>query len=484
MITEFALAQLYAELPKHAVLTDRYQKEPFESDAFTVKKELPGVVVLAESQEHVRSTLRICNECDIPLVTRGAGTGLSGGARPHKEGVLLVLSKLNKILEVDPIACTATVEPGTTNSRISEVAKDYGLFYAPDPSSQIACSIGGNVAENAGGVHCLKYGMTLHNVIGLTVHTLEGDELVLGGKLYDWDSYDFLALMVGSEGMLGVVTEITVKLLPIPAVRHVLLGGFDDAETAGHCVAGIIAAGVVPAGLELMDEIAVRAAEDFAQVGYPLDAKAVLLCELDGTAAEVVATTTKVSEVMKRFNASVIELATDPEQCERLWLGRKVAFPAAGRMATDFYCMDGTIPRYQIGPVLNAIAAMSKRYKLGVMNVFHAGDGNLHPLILYDAADKKQREAAEQFGAEILEHCIDVGGTITGEHGVGVEKIDQMCSQFTLGEIEQFHRLRDVFDLNRNMNPGKAIPTLARCSELGGMHVHKGQLPFPELSRF
>ena len=484
MITKFALAQLYSELPERAILTDRYQKEPFESDAFTVMKELPGVVVLAETVEHVRSTLRICNECDIPLVTRGAGTGLSGGARPHREGVLLVLSKLNNILEVDPQACTATVEPGTTNLRISEAAKEYGLFYAPDPSSQIACSIGGNVAENAGGVHCLKYGMTLHNVIGLRVLTIEGDELVLGGKSYDAEGYDFLALIVGSEGMLGVVTEIIVKLLPIPAERHVLLGGFDDVEVAGNCVAGIIGAGVIPGGLEMMDELAVRAAEEFAQVGYPKDAKAVLLCELDGTEAEVASTTDKVAEVMKQFDASVIELATDPEQCERLWLGRKVAFPAAGRMATDFYCMDGTIPRYQIGPVLKAIAAMSERYKLGVMNVFHAGDGNLHPLILYDSSDKHQRETAEQFGAEILEYCISVGGTITGEHGVGVEKIDQMCSQFSLAEIEQFHRIRNVFDVSRNMNPGKAIPTLARCSELGGMHVQKGQVPFPELSRF
>ena len=484
MIPEFALAQLYAELPKSAVLTDRYEKEPFESDAYTVKKALPGVVVLAESVEHVRTTLRVCNECDIPLVTRGAGTGLSGGARPHQEGVLLVLSKLNKVLEVDPQACTATVEPGTTNLRISEAAKEFGLFYAPDPSSQIACSIGGNVAENAGGVHCLKYGLTLHNVIGLKVQTIEGDELVLGGKAYDWESYDFIALIVGSEGMLGVVTEITVKLLPIPAVRHVLLGGFDDVEIAGHCVAGIIAAGVIPAGLEMMDELAVRAAEDFAQVGYPQDAKAVLLCELDGTSVEVSAAEAKVVEVMKHFDASVIELASDPAQCERLWLGRKVAFPAAGRMSTDFYCMDGTIPRYQIGPVLNTINAMSQRYQLGVMNVFHAGDGNLHPLILYDSSDKNQREAAEKFGADILEHCLSVGGTITGEHGVGIEKIDQMCSQFTLAEIAQFHRLRDVFDVSRNMNPGKAIPTLARCSELGGMHVHKGEIPFPELSRF
>lgn len=484
MITEFALAQLYARLPEHAILTKRHQKEPFESDALTAKKELPGVVVLAETVEHIQSTLQICNECDIPLVTRGAGTGLSGGARPHHEGILLVLSKLNQVVELDPHACTATVQPGTTNLAISNAAKEYELFYAPDPSSQVACSIGGNVAENAGGVHCLKYGMTLHNVIGLKVLTLEGDELVLGGKSYDWQGYDFLALIVGSEGMLGVVTEIIVKLLPIPAVRHVLLAGFDEVEIAGQCVAGIIAAGIVPAGLEMMDELAVRAAEDFAQVGYPRGAKAVLLCELDGTVAEVASAETRVAELMKRFDASIIELATNAEQCEQLWLGRKVAFPAAGRMATDFYCMDGTIPRHQIGPVLKAIARMSQHYKLGVMNVFHAGDGNLHPLILYDSSKKSQREAAEKFGAEILEHCISVGGTITGEHGVGVEKIDQMCSQFNAAEIDQFHRLRDVFDVSRNMNPGKAIPTLARCSELGGMHVHRGQLPFPELSRF
>ena len=484
MSTDFALQLLKSELPERAILTDRNELEPFETDGLTAYREIPWIVVLAEDETHVRTVLRICNECAVPVVTRGAGTGLSGGARPNKKGVLLVLTKMNRILEIDRNSSTATLEPGVTNLAISEAAKPFGLYYAPDPSSQIACSIGGNVAENSGGVHCLKYGLTLHNVIGLRVQTIEGDVLDLGGKSYDSAGYDLMALFIGSEGMLGVVTEIMVKLLPLPEHRNVILAGFDDVEEAGKCVAGIIAAGLVPAGLEMMDRLAIRAAEDYAKAGYPLDAEAILLCELDGTKAEVSQNTAQVQSVMRQLGASSIELATTEEDCERLWRGRKSAFPAAGRLAPDYYCMDGTIPRNQIGPVLSSISQMSKKYGLAVANVFHAGDGNLHPLILYDASDRAARHKAEEFGGEILERCVLAGGTITGEHGVGIEKIDQMCVQFSDSELDQFHRVRSVFDGSGMMNPGKAIPTLARCSEIGGMHVHRGQLPHPDLPRF
>lgn len=479
-----ALELLRQELPQSSILADRNEVEPFETDGLTAIREQPWVVVLAETVAHVRSVLRISRECEVPVVTRGAGTGLSGGARPISDGILLVLTKMNKILDVDPDNCTATVEPGVTNLAISEAVKKHGLYYAPDPSSQIACSIGGNVAENAGGVHCLKYGLTLHNVIGMRVETVEGDELVLGGKTYDNPGYDYMALFVGSEGMLGVVTEVTVQLLPIPSHQHVLLAAFSDLERAGECVAGVIAAGLVPAGLEMMDKLAIQAAEDYASVGYPTDAEAILLCELDGCLDEVEQYTGLVEELMRSHGAYDVSIARDPTDCERLWRGRKAAFPAAGRIAPDYYCMDGTIPRYEIGRVLRSISKMSERYGLAVANVFHAGDGNLHPLILYDASDKEQFRKAEEFGGEILECCVLAGGTITGEHGVGIEKIDQMCAQFSDAELDQFHRLRDVFDQAKLMNRGKAIPTLARCSELGGMHVHGGLLPHPELERF
>lgn len=484
MTNTFALELLRNQLPNHVVLTDRNAVRPFETDGLTAYKETPWAVVLAESVAQVQTVLRICNECRVPVVTRGAGTGLSGGARPNAEGVLLVLTKMREILEIDLPSCTATVEPGVTNLAISDAVQKHGLFYAPDPSSQIACSIGGNVAENAGGVHCLKYGLTLHNVVGLNVQTIDGDELVLGGKSYDGTGYDYMALMVGSEGMLGVVTQVTVKLLPLPTHRTVILGAFNDIERAGECVAGIISKGLVPAGLEMMDKLAITAAEDYADVGYPIEAEAILLCEIDGGELDVEHHSTEVEQLMKSFGAFNIETAKDQEACERLWRGRKSAFPAAGRIAPDYYCMDGTIPRRKIGSVLSSIASMSRKYGLAVANVFHAGDGNLHPLILYDAAEKAQQDRAEEFGAEILECCILAGGTITGEHGVGVEKIDQMCIQFSDEELEQFHLIRKVFDPYGLMNPGKAIPTLARCSEIGGMHVHGGKLPHPELERF
>ena len=394
-----------------------------------------------------------------------------------------MLSRMNDILEIDLEGCTVVVQPGATNLSISEAVSEYGLFYAPDPSSQIACSIGGNVAENAGGVHCLKYGLTLHNVLGVKVQTLGGKELVIGGKSYAHQGIDLLPLIIGSEGLLGVVTEVTLKVIPIPPKKSVLLAAFDQLDQAGEAVAGVIGKGIVPAALELMDRNAIRAAESYAKCGYPLSADAILLCEIDGSEQSVNEESKKVQETFKEHAATSIEVADDPAEQQRLWQGRKGAFPAAGRLAPDYYCMDGTIPRHAISTVLGRITELSKKYDLGVANVFHAGDGNLHPLILYDASEDGELEKAEKFGKEILELCVAVGGTVTGEHGVGIEKLDPMCSQFSSAEIQQFERVKAAFDPFGLMNPGKAIPTLARCSELGGMHVHDGQLPHPEIPR-
>ena len=484
MSNPLALELLKSELPGVSIFTKRSETEPFETDGLTAFRTNPWVVVLAESVQDVRIVLKICRQCGVPVVTRGAGTGLSGGARPNSDALLLVLTKMNDILDIDLESCTATLEPGVTNLAISEAVKKHGLFYAPDPSSQIACSIGGNVAENSGGVHCLKYGLTLHNVVGLKVQTIEGDEIVMGGRTVDERTFDLMPLFLGSEGLLGVVTEVTVKLLPLPDSRFVLLGAFMNVERAGECVAGIVSSGLVPAGLEMMDSLAIRAAEEYAGVGYPIDAEAILLCELDGCIEEVEQHSARVEALMQSYGALSVEIASNNSDCERLWKGRKSAFPAAGRIAPDYYCMDGTIPRYEIGRVLRTISELSQQHGLAVANVFHAGDGNLHPLILYDASKESEREKAEAFGAAILESCILAGGTITGEHGVGVEKLDQMCLQFSDEELQQFHRLRLAFDRPELMNPGKAIPTLARCSELGGMHVHRGQLPHPDLARY
>ena len=479
-----ALKQLRAALPRHAVITERAALKPYETDGLTAIRELPWVVALPETVDQVRAVLRICADHDVPVVARGAGTGLSGGARPVADGVVLGLSKLNRILEIDLENCVARLQPGVRNLAISEAVAEHGLYYAPDPSSQIACSIGGNVAENSGGVHCLKYGLTVHNVVGLKLLTIEGEELVLGGKALDSPGYDLLALMSGSEGMLGVIIEITVKLLPVPPERRVLLGAFHDLDSAAETVSQIIAGGLVPAGLEMMDRLAVQAAEDFVHAGYPREAEAILLCEVDGTTAEVDASVALVRRVFNEFGAFAVCLATDPEEQANLWRGRKAAFPAVGRLAPDYYCMDGTIPRSQLARVLKEIEKMSEHYGLAVANVFHAGDGNLHPLILYDAGRTGELAAAEEMGGKILELCVAVGGTITGEHGVGVEKLDQMCVQFTDSELRQFFRVKACFDPNEMLNPGKAIPTLARCSEVGGMHVHGGRLPFPNLERF
>ncbi|MYD92500.1 MAG: FAD-binding protein [Chloroflexi bacterium] len=475
---------LKRSLPAASVITETRALGPFETDGLTAIRQKPWVVVLPETVDQVRAVLKICREHDTPVVTRGAGTGLSGGARPLADGVLLTLTKMNRVLEVDTDTCTARVEPGVTNLSITEAVAHHGLYYAPDPSSQLACSIGGNVAENSGGVHCLKYGLTVHNVLGITVQTIEGDELVLGGKTLDAPGYDLLAAMIGSEGMLGVVTEVVVKLLPEPSVKRVLLAAFDDIRKAGDAVAAIIRGGVIPAGLEMMDALAIEAAEDFAHAGYPRSAAAILLCELDGIEAEVEADIARVRAILDDAGATETRLAATEAERETFWRGRKAAFPAAGRLAPDYYCMDGTIPRRELGAVLAEIAALSQRYGLPVANVFHAGDGNLHPLILYDSAQPGEMEKAEALGGDILTLCVSVGGTVTGEHGVGVEKLDQMCVQFDSDELDQFHRLKAAFDPGGLMNPGKAIPTLARCSEIGGMHVHGGALPHPELERF
>ena len=475
---------LKRSLPKASVITETRALGPFETDGLTAIRQKPWVVVLPETVEQVRAVLEICREHDTPVVTRGAGTGLSGGARPLADGVLLTLTKMNRVLEVDTDTCTARVEPGVTNLSITDAVAHHGLYYAPDPSSQLACSIGGNVAENSGGVHCLKYGLTVHNVLGVSVQTIEGDELVLGGKTLDAPGYDLLAAMIGSEGMLGVVTEVVVKLLPEPSVKRAMLAAFDDIRQAGDAVAAIIRGGVIPAGLEMMDALAIKAAEDFAHAGYPRDAAAILLCELDGIEAEVEADIGRVRAILDDAGATETRLAATDAERETFWRGRKAAFPAAGRLAPDYYCMDGTIPRRELGAVLAEITALSERYGLSVANVFHAGDGNLHPLILYDSAQPGELEKAEALGGDILTLCVSVGGTVTGEHGVGAEKLDEMCVQFDSDELDQFHRLKAAFDPGGLMNPGKAIPTLARCSEIGGMHVHGGALPHPELERF
>ncbi len=478
------LKRLRRILPDDGLLVDREDRLPYETDGLTAFRRLPLWVALPETEEQVRQILRACFEEDVPVVARGSGTGLSGGALPHPEGVLLSLARFNHILDIDPLARTARVQPGVRNLAISEAAAPYGLYYAPDPSSQIACSIGGNVAENSGGVHCLKYGLTVHNVLALRVVTMEGEVLEIGSQALDAPGYDFLALMTGSEGMLGVITEVTVKLLPRPETAQVVMAGFDDVERAGRAVGAIIAAGIVPAGLEMMDRPAIHAAEDFVHAGYPLDAEAILLCELDGTEAEVAEEMEKVRRILEGQGANTLRVSANEAERLRLWAGRKAAFPAVGRISPDYYCMDGTIPRKRLPEVLARIAELSREYGLAVANVFHAGDGNLHPLILYDANRPGELERAEAFGGRILEACVAVGGTITGEHGVGVEKIDQMCVQFRPRELELFHAIKSAWDEKGLLNPGKAVPTLHRCAEFGAMHVHGGQLRFPDIPRF
>ncbi len=478
------LERLRACLPELDVLSDSEDLRPYECDGLSAYRSTPLLVLLPERIEQVEQILKMCHALQVPVVTRGSGTGLSGGALPLEQGVLLVMARFNQILEIDAEARYARVQPGVRNLAISQAASPLGLYYAPDPSSQIACSIGGNVAENAGGVHCLKYGLTVHNLLKVEILTVEGERLTLGADSLDCPGFDLLALFTGSEGMLGVVTEVTVKLLPKPQVAKVLLAAFDSVEKAGRAVADIIAAGIIPGGLEMMDNLAIRAAEDFIHAGYPTEAEAILLCELDGVEADVHDDCARVRQILEAAGATDVRLARDEAERVRFWAGRKNAFPAVGRISPDYYCMDGTIPRRALPGVLKGIADLSSQYGLRVANVFHAGDGNMHPLILFDANQPGELERAELLGGKILELCVAVGGSITGEHGVGREKINQMCSQFSADEITTFHRIKAAFDPSGLMNPGKNIPTLHRCAEFGGMHVHRGQLPFPELERF
>ena len=477
-------AALRAFMPARNVLFEREDVTPYECDGLSAYRQPPMVVALPENESQVCEILETCHAMRVPVVARGAGTGLSGGALPLGNGVLLSLAKLKNILAIDAPARTARVQPGVRNLAISEAAAPHGLYYAPDPSSQIACSIGGNVAENSGGVHCLKYGLTVHNILKLRVATIEGEIVELGGGGLDAAGYDLMALLTGSEGLLGVVTEITVKLLPRPECAQVVLAAFDDVGAAGEAVANVIAAGIIPAGMEMMDQPATLAVEPFVNAGYPTDAAGILLCESDGTREEVADEIARIEKIMQDSGAHLVRVSRDEAERLKFWAGRKAAFPAVGRLSPDYYCMDGTIPRRRLAEVLRGIAAMEKNYGLRCANVFHAGDGNLHPLILYDANDPGQLQRAELFGAEILKLCIDVGGTITGEHGVGVEKIDSMCVQFGAAELEALHALKRAFDEHELLNPGKAVPTLHRCAEFGRMHVHSGAEKFPELPRF
>ncbi|TRO41649.1 glycolate oxidase subunit GlcD [Pseudomonas sp. ALS1131] len=478
------LTELRQHLPDLDILHTQEDLKPYECDGLSAYRTTPMLVVLPERIEQVQQLLKLCHARGVPVVARGAGTGLSGGALPLEKGILLVMARFNQILEINREGRFARVQPGVRNLAISQAAAPFDLYYAPDPSSQIACSIGGNVAENAGGVHCLKYGLTVHNLLKVDILTVEGEFMTLGSDALDAPGFDLLALFTGSEGMLGIVTEVTVKLLPKPQVAKVLLAAFDSVEKAGRAVGDIIAAGIIPGGLEMMDNLAIRAAEDFIHAGYPVEAEAILLCELDGVEADVADDCERVREVLEKAGATDVRLARDEAERVKFWAGRKNAFPAVGRISPDYYCMDGTIPRRELPGVLRGIAELSEEYGLRVANVFHAGDGNMHPLILFDANVPGELERAETIGGKILELCVKVGGSITGEHGVGREKINQMCAQFNSDEITLFHAVKAAFDPSGLLNPGKNIPTLHRCAEFGAMHVHHGQLPFPELERF
>jgi glycolate oxidase len=471
-------------LPSASILHRPEELAPYECDGMMAVKTRPLLVLLPDSIAQVCAIMKICHARQIPVVARGAGTGLSGGAIPHAQGIVLSLARFNQIIEIDTSNCTARVQPGVRNLAITEAAKVHGLYYAPDPSSQIACSIGGNVAENAGGVHCLKYGLTVNNLLEMTFVTSQGEIVTVGSANLETAGMDLLALMTGSEGMLGIIVEILVKLLPQPTDIKVILSAFDDIEKAGDAVAKIIAAGIIPAGLEMMDNPSLVAAEDFAHAGYPRDAAAILLCELDGEADDIEADRQIVEALLRDSGAYDIRLAATATERLRFWAGRKAAFPAIGRISPDYLCMDGTIPRKHLSAVLQEIQRLSQEFGLAVANVFHAGDGNLHPLILYDANKPGELDSAEALGGKILETCVNYGGTITGEHGVGIEKINQMCIQFSPVELEIFHAVKAAFDEQGILNPGKVVPTLHRCAEFGAMHVHHGQLPHPELDRF
>ena len=478
------VAALRAFMPEHAVLHRDEETRPYECDGLSAYRQLPMVVALPETEEQVVRVLRTCHRMKVPVVPRGAGTGLSGGALPSAEGVLLGMAKFNRILSVDPQARIARVQPGVRNAAISEAAAAHKLYYAPDPSSQIACTIGGNIAENSGGLHCLKYGLTVHNVLRVRGYTVEGDPVEFGSQALDSPGYDLLALAIGSEGMLAVTVEATVKLVPKPETARVIMASFAEVETAGNAVADMIAAGIIPAGLEMMDRPATHAVEEFVHAGYDLEAAAILLCESDGTPEEVEEEIGRMKAVLAHSGATQLRVSENETERMKFWAGRKAAFPAMGRISPDYYCMDGTIPKKRLGEMLGFIAEMEVKYGLRCPNVFHAGDGNLHPLILFDANDPEQLHRTEAFAAEVLEKCVAVGGTITGEHGVGIEKINQMCIQFGAKEIGLFLALKHAFDEHGLLNPGKNIPTLHRCAEYGRMRVRAGKLPFAELPRF
>ncbi|MGA0006358.1 MAG: FAD-linked oxidase C-terminal domain-containing protein [Burkholderiaceae bacterium] len=475
---------LSQHLPAHALLWHNEDTTPYECDGLTAYRERPMVVALPETEAQVSAVLRICHALDVPVVARGAGTGLSGGALPHKMGVTLSLAKFNKIQRIDPNSRTAVVQSGVRNLAISEAAAPYGLYYAPDPSSQIACTIGGNVSENSGGVHCLKYGLTVHNVLKVRGFTVSGEPITFGSDALDVPGYDLLNVLVGSEGMLAVLTEVTVKLVPKPLLARCIMASFDDIRKAGDAVAAVIAAGIIPAGLEMMDKPMTAAVEDFVHAGYDLNAEAILLCESDGTPEEVEEEIGRMSAVLKAAGATAIAVSQNEAERLRFWSGRKNAFPASGRISPDYMCMDSTIPRKRLADILLAIAEMEKKYDLRCANVFHAGDGNLHPLILFDANDPDQLHRCELFGADILETSVAMGGTVTGEHGVGIEKLNSMCVQFSGEENALMFAVKAAFDPKSLLNPGKVIPTLQRCAEYGKMLVRGGQLSHPELERF
>ncbi len=478
------VAALAPLLPAHALLWQAEDTIPYECDGLTAYRQQPLVVALPETEAQVAAVLKACHRLAVPVVARGAGTGLSGGALPHALGVTLSLAKFNRILQVDPVSRTATVQCGVRNLAISEAAAPHGLYYAPDPSSQIACTIGGNVAENSGGVHCLKYGLTLHNVLRVRGYTVEGEPVEFGSLALDAPGLDLLAVVVGSEGMLAVTTEVTVKLVPRPRLARCVMASFDDVRKAGDAVAAVIGAGIIPAGLEMMDKPMTAAVEDFVHAGYDLDAEAILLCESDGTPEEVAEEIERMQAVLTAAGATRLAVSRDEAQRLKFWSGRKNAFPASGRISPDYMCMDSTIPRKRLADILLAIQEMERKYGLRCANVFHAGDGNLHPLILFDANDPDQLHRCELFGADILETSVALGGTVTGEHGVGIEKLNSMCVQFSPTEREAMLALKAAFDPAGLLNPGKVIPTLQRCAEYGKMHVRKGLLPFPQLERF
>ena len=475
---------LSKHLPAHALLWHNEDTTPYECDGLTAYRERPMVVALPETEEQVSAVLKICYDLAVPVVARGAGTGLSGGALPHRMGVTLSLAKFNRIKRIDPHSRTAVVQSGVRNLAISEAAAPYGLYYAPDPSSQIACTIGGNVSENSGGVHCLKYGLTIHNVLKVRGFTMTGEPITFGSDALDVSGYDLLSILVGSEGMLSVITEVTVKLVPKPQLARCIMASFDDMRKAGDAVAAVIAAGIIPAGLEMMDKPMTAAVEDFVHAGYDLDAAAILLCESDGTVEEVEEEIGRMSHVLRQAGATAITVSQDEAERLRFWSGRKNAFPASGRISPDYMCMDSTIPRKRLADILLAIAEMEKKYALRCANVFHAGDGNLHPLILFDANDPDQLHRCELFGADILETSVAMGGTVTGEHGVGVEKLNSMCVQFSAEENAFMFAVKAAFDTQGLLNPGKVIPTLQRCAEYGKMLVRGGALKHPELERF